>query len=91
MTSKKFWRLYNKWRKKNKNAGFLVIDHHITGDHGFFEIAVFKNEAGKWCIEETIERSNNCRHDEYETEKECFERLLIKLKLHHHCELEKLS
>ena len=51
-------------------------DHPLSGDHGAYEIAVFQNEAGKWCIESTIERSNNSRHDEFDMEEECFENLL---------------
>lgn len=76
MTSKEFWRIFNQYCRKNQTANCSMKDHPLSGDHGAYEIAVFQNEAGKWCIESTIERSNNSHHDEFDTEEECFENLL---------------
>ncbi len=76
MTSKEFWSIYNRNCRKNESANLSVKDHPLSGDHGAFEIGVFQNEAGKWCIEQTIERSNNSRHKEFDTEEECFDFLL---------------
>lgn len=79
MTSKEFWSIYNRNCRKNESANLSVKDHALSGDHGAFEIGVFQNEAGIWCLERTIERSNNSYRKEFATEEECFDSVLRKL------------
>ena len=76
MNSSEFWNTYNQLCKKNESPSCSFKDHPLSGDHGSFEVAVFQNEEGKWCIESTIERSNDSRHNEFDSEEECFRRLL---------------
>lgn len=75
MTNSEFWNIYKKYCKKNETASFSLKDYPLSGDHGEYEAAVFKNEEGIWCIESTIEHSNDSRHCEFSSEEECFAKL----------------
>ncbi len=76
MKACEFWEIYNKYCAKNITPNFNVKDHPVGGDSGYFEVGVFQNEEGIWCIERTIERSNCPHHDEYTSEEECFSAFL---------------
>lgn len=81
MTNKEFWSIYNRHCKQKESPSLSVKDHPLSGDHGAFEMGVFQDDAGKWCVERTIEHSNNSYRKEFETEEDCFVYLLRKIEM----------
>jgi len=75
MKNIEFWNIYKQFCKKNESPSFSCKEYPLSGDHGVYEVAVFQNEDGVWCIESTIEHSNNSRHREFVSEEECFSKL----------------
>ena len=59
MKVQEFWSIYNARCKRLETPSFYLRDYPLSGDHGYFEVSIFQNEKGIWCIESTIERSND--------------------------------
>lgn len=79
MNSTEFWKKYKEEYKKYEGPGFNVLDRPLSGDHGVFEMAVFMDDKGVWCYEETIERSNKSHRVEFHSEEEAIEYIVRKI------------
>ena len=75
MKAEQFWKIFKEELKSNL-YGYapIFIDKPTGGDGGFFLAGLFKNDNGIWCIEETMERSNQPIHTEYDSEEEAVKR-----------------
>lgn len=76
MSIDEFWKLYNREYKRFISPGFSVVDYPLAGDTGCFRISIYINENGKYCVDRTIERSNNTSHREYDSEELAVEKIL---------------
>ena len=54
----------------------MLRTHPLTCDHGYFEMSIYKNSYGVWCIDRTLERSNTPSHSWFASENEAFDYLL---------------
>lgn len=77
MTQSEFWKLYHRKYKGHMNV--IVEDRPLGGDDGFFKISCYRNIAGIWCIEETVERSNTPRRKTFRSERDAFDEFLEKV------------
>lgn len=71
-----FWEVYNKHYKQFVSPSFCVVDHPLSGDTGYFLCSIYANEAGTFCVDRSIERSNTPHHREFESEEEAVKYML---------------
>lgn len=58
------------------SPNFCVVDHPLRGDTGYFLCSIYANEAGTFCVDQSIERSRTPNHREFESEEEAVKYML---------------
>lgn len=76
MKATEFWKIYAEEFKQFEGPGLMLHTYPLTGDHGYFEMSIYRNSDGVWCIDKTIERCNTPSCMCFANEDEAFDYLL---------------
>lgn len=81
LKEKEFWKIYDNKYEMYESANFSLKTERLGGDKGCFEVAIFRDN-GAWCIETTVERSNEPSRTYYDSEDEAFDTLMSLVRLY---------